>query len=312
MSAPDLTSMGNDHHTLRLIWPQWQGAGRDIVGELLPEVPLGEARRAYALGAQVLAAVLPAHDGPTEVVAIPDSEHGATDGIESRQEIIASLASAQMTIARYDFDRVLTLGGECSVSVAPFAALADKYGKDLAVVWIDSHPDTDTPDTGYDGYHAMAVSQLLGRGDKEIVSMLPATVAASHVALAGLQGGEEDALAHVVEWGLQTFSPEELRESSEHLLAWLAGTGATKVAIHLDVDTIDSNDAFLGLAPVPGGLTRADVRRIIAELGEAVDVVGLTIAEFIPRDVLAVRGLLTDLPLLASDSGGQTVASPAR
>jgi hypothetical protein len=29
---------------LRLIWPQWQGATTEVVADLLPEVPLEEAR----------------------------------------------------------------------------------------------------------------------------------------------------------------------------------------------------------------------------------------------------------------------------
>ena len=35
--------------TLRLVWPQWQGAGESSVRSLLPELPYGEARRVYAL-----------------------------------------------------------------------------------------------------------------------------------------------------------------------------------------------------------------------------------------------------------------------
>jgi hypothetical protein len=44
-----------------------------------------------------------------------------------------------------------------------------------------------------------------------------------------------------------TFSPEELRGSSGPLLEWLATTGCSRVAIHFDVDTIDSNEIVLGL-----------------------------------------------------------------
>ncbi|MFI8986267.1 arginase family protein [Streptomyces antimycoticus] len=40
------------------------------------------------------------------------------------------------------------LGGECAVSVAPFAELARCYGDELAVIWIDSHPDIGTPGAG--------------------------------------------------------------------------------------------------------------------------------------------------------------------
>src|SRR5207247_6710202 len=47
--------------TLRLVWPQWQGAGVEAIREFFSEVPLEEARRGYAVGAAVLGAVLPAH-----------------------------------------------------------------------------------------------------------------------------------------------------------------------------------------------------------------------------------------------------------
>ena len=55
---------------LRLLWPQWQGAGTDSVRSLAPEFPFEVARRGYTLGTKVLQAVLPDHDGPTAVVPV--------------------------------------------------------------------------------------------------------------------------------------------------------------------------------------------------------------------------------------------------
>lgn len=293
-------SMADDARTLRLVWPQWQGAGRENVGLLVPELPPDEARHGYVTGARVLGAVLPAHDGPVEVVPVDmaEPEEGSTGGIESRSAILDSLAAAQAAIRRHDVDRILTIGGECSVSVAPFAALAEKYGDDLAVVWIDAHPDSDTPETGYDGYHAMAVTAITGHGDQEVLERLPATVDPGRFAYAGLHAGEPDALANVDAWGLTCFGPDRLRESSAPLLEWLATTGASKVAIHFDVDTVDSDEIALGLGRVPGGLSRAQVRRVIGDLGGQADVVGVTIAEYIPRQVMALQRLLRDLPLV--------------
>ena len=115
------------------------------------------------------------------------------------------------------------------------------------------------------------------------------------VALTALHAWEEDAYAHVARWGLPVFRPDELRDSSQTLVQWLQTTGASKVAIHLDVD---SDEAALGLGKVPGGLTRAQVRRVVADLAAVADVVGLTIAEFIPRDVLALQGLIEGMPLI--------------
>ena len=46
--------------------------------------------------------------------------------------------------------------------MAPFSHLIGKYGDDLAVLWVDSHPDMGTGETAYPGYHAMVVAALTG------------------------------------------------------------------------------------------------------------------------------------------------------
>lgn len=286
--------------TLRLVWPQWQGAGTSSVRELASEFPFDVARRGYAVGSSVLQAVLPPHDGPTAVVpvAMDDAGLAEKDGIEAKDVVLAQLASALAIIEAHSPDRILTLGGDCSVSVAPFSALALRYPDDLAVVWIDSHPDVDTNETGYVGYHAMAVTALTGHGDRDVVALLPATVPGRRVALTGLHFWEDDVDANLADWELATFAPEELRRSSAPLLEWLAGTGCSKVAIHFDVDTIDSNEIVLGLGAEPNGLTSGQVRRIVADVSAAAEVVGLTVAEFIPRQVMHLQRVLADFPLV--------------
>jgi arginase len=74
------------------------------------------------------------------------------------------------------------------------------------------------------------------------------------------------------------------------------------VAIHFDVDTIDSDDLLLGLGAEPGGLTTAQVRRVAHDLDAVADVVGLTVAEFIPRQVMHLQQLLTAFPLLGAST----------
>lgn len=79
-----------------------------------------------------------------------------------------------------------TIGGECSVSVVPFTYLADKYADDVAVVWIDAHPDLNLPYEGHKGYHAMALTAVMGKGDKEIMKLLPAKIDAPKVLIGTL------------------------------------------------------------------------------------------------------------------------------
>jgi arginase len=85
-----------DGVTLRLLWPQWQGAGTASVQALAPEFPFEVARRGYAVGSAVLAAVLPANQGPTAAapVAMNDAGLELADGIGAKQVILSQLAQA--------------------------------------------------------------------------------------------------------------------------------------------------------------------------------------------------------------------------
>lgn len=169
--------MMSDDATLRLVWPQWQGAGTSSVRALAPEFPFDVARRGYAVGSAVLDALLPPHTGPSATVPVAMGDEGLdlVDGVEAKAVVVDQLTDAFTVIAEHDPARIVTLGGECAVSVAPFSWLARRYGDDLAILWIDSHPDVGTPASRYPGFHAMAVSALTGHGDA------PARLPAPHV-----------------------------------------------------------------------------------------------------------------------------------
>jgi arginase len=70
------------------------------------------------------------------------------------------------------------------------------------------------------------------------------------------------------------------------------------VAVHLDVDVVDVDEEYFGLGAEAGGLTSAQVRRLMTDLQGAADVVGFTIAEYIPRQVMALQRLVDGMPLL--------------
>jgi hypothetical protein len=91
--------------------------------------------------------------------------------------------------------------------------LARRYGDDLAVLWIDSHPDIGTPASRYPGWHAVAVAALTGHGDADLIELLPATVCPDRVALVGLHEWTEDDFPNVAACGIHSFGPDQLRAS---------------------------------------------------------------------------------------------------
>ena len=300
MPTRSADSARGDGAHLRLLCPQWQGAGTSSVRDLASEFPIDVARRGYTVGSAVLEAVLPRHDGPTATAPVTMGDDGLdlVDGVEAKAVIVDQLARAPQVIEQHAPARIATLGGECAVSVAPFSWLARRYRDDLAVLWIDSHPDIGTPASQYPGWHAMAVAALTGHGDPDILELLPGTVSPGRVALVGLHAWTDDDFPNVADWGIHTFRPDQLRQSTQPLLAWLAATGCTRVAIHFDVDTVDSNEIVLGLGAVPNGLTSQQVRRIVADVTAAADVVALTVAEFFPRQVMHLERILDGFPLI--------------
>ena len=136
----------------------------------------------------MLQAVLPEHAGPTAVVPVEMGDIGLEerDGIEAKAVVLQQLRSALAIIQQHEPARITTVGGECSVSMAPFSYLINKHGDDLAILWIDSHPDMGTGEAAYPGFHAMVVSALTGHGDQELLEILPATTTADRVALLGM------------------------------------------------------------------------------------------------------------------------------
>ena len=161
--------------TIRLIYPQWQGGD---IARWIPELTPDDAARGYYLGALLLDFLAPRNGQATftvPVTTVPAARE-AVDGVLDRDAILCQMQAALELLERERPDRVVTLGGECSVSVAPFTYLARRYADDMAVVWIDAHPDITLPGDTYAGFHAMALTACMGRGDARIVSALPAHI----------------------------------------------------------------------------------------------------------------------------------------
>lgn len=288
-----------DVKTIRLIYPQWQGG--DIT-RWIPEISdPALVARGYYLGAQLLDFLAPDNGQPKFIVPVNTEAKGrkAIDGVLDRDDIALQTKAALDILNVKKPDKIVTLGGECSVSVAPFTYLANKYKDDVAMIWIDAHPDITLPGDVYTGYHAMAVTACMGLGDKDIVSQLPARISPEKILFVGLRDWERDEIkARQQEYGIKHLSPEDVATDSSAITNWLKGCGASHVMIHFDMDVLDPAEIIAAVGVVPDGMKMADVVRVINDIASEKELVGLTVAEPMPRIAIRLKSMLAQLPLL--------------
>jgi len=284
--------------TLRLIMPQWQGGNRHD----------------YYFGSQLLAWLAPATTGPVETVPVPEPQPGeildAENGIVARTALLRQARAARQAIEKHQPDRIVTLGGDCLIDLAPMAYLNTRYAGNLGVLWVDGHPDVLTPQDSAHG-HTHVLAALLGRGDSALVGEVATPVKPANVMYAGLDiwtPVEDNVISGL---GLRCAGSDALSDSSTPVLEWIAGEGITHLAVHFDVDVLNPKtfgpilfnkpdappDAW---ADVPRGrLTPDQVVRLLHDVAAVCDIVGLAIAEYLPWEAIATRNLLRKLPLLA-------------
>jgi len=141
--------------------PQWQGGNNPI----------------YHLGARLLYWLAPRGDAEfAEVpVAIPDGKQLPLEGgVIAKTAILAQNEAALSIIRTAQPDRIVTFGGDCSVSLAPFSYLASRYAGDVAVLWVDAHFDLTTSEVSSHA-HGYPMLNLLGKGDAEFAAFAKKT-----------------------------------------------------------------------------------------------------------------------------------------
>ena len=286
-------------NTLRLLYPQWQGGD---IARLVPELSKKDSSLGYYLGAELLEFLAP-KDSKTKTAKVPISleypksgVRESKNGILNYDEIVAQSKAALEILNAHKPDKILTLGGECSVSVVPFSYLAHKYSGDVAIVWIDAHKDLNLQGDSYEGYHAMALAATFGLIDKEgIARILPAHFNPKDSILVGVRDfeGKKERCEEI---GVKYLSPEEARDSTK-LLEWLKSRGKSKVVVHFDLDVLDPSELIMAVGVVENGLKIAEVVNLINAINTNYDLVGLSIAEHLPRMAIKLRNMMRELPL---------------
>lgn len=277
-------------------------AGWRDIARWITEVPNpDDASRGYYLGAQLLNFLAPNNGQKTFTVPITTdiAERKVVDGVLDRDIIIKQSKAALDILNMEQPNKIVTLGGECSVSVVPFTYLSNKYKDDVAMIWIDAHPDITLPGDVYPVYHAMAVTACMGLGDNKIISELPSKISPSKILFVGIRDWERDEIkTRQQKYGIKHLTPEDVRANDNAIHEWLKSCGASKVVIHFDMDVLDPTEIIAAVGVVPNGMKIAEVVKVINDISKEKEIVGLTIAEAMPRTAIRIKNMLEQLPLL--------------
>ncbi|RRD70927.1 MULTISPECIES: arginase family protein [unclassified Desulfovibrio] len=286
--------------TLRLLYPQWQGGydESEFPGQI------------YPLGARLLAWLAPASEAPLVEVPVEKWAGGNAPkegGVFYRQEILRQMRAARSIIDAHTPERIITFGGDCLISQAPFAYLNERYGGKMGVLWIDAHPDVTTPDD-FDHAHAMVLGNLLGRGEPLMAAEVRLPLKPEQVALVGVNNVLPHEQNTIDRLGLTVMPGRDVMHDSTVVTAWMRERELECVAVHLDLDVLDpslfrsllfANPAVEKHIEAERGKNRIqEIGRLLADVAAQAHVVGMSFAEHMPWDALNLQKMLSALPFM--------------
>ncbi len=235
-----------------------------------------DRRAGTLLGAETLARAL---DPAAAVLGEPGEPRTAGWEEDVRDSRPALEAARDFVSAALDAGDVPVLtAGHCTICMATLPEVVARV-PGVAILWIDAHGDFNTPQTTGSGFlGGMCLAAACNRWD----GGWPGTVDPEIVVMTGIRDLDAGERVVLEDARVATVEPEQAAEA-------LRGR---QVFVHLDVDVLD-NAVLPAQFEAPGGLSAAELERLLAAIGEAVELVGLEITAFEAPEDPAERERLT-------------------
>ena len=278
--------------TIRLLYPDHVSGGLDT----------------YYFGANLLQYILPQNPNQpvvkVDIIPPNSKEKTVTNGIYAEEEVLSGIRDAQEKISKQNPDRIITIGGNCMVSLAPFDYLHGKY-KNVGIIWIDAHPDVSTLNDGYPNAHAMVLGSLLGHGAaqlaKEIKNSLFKPDEIFYIGLQPLLAYQEK---YLNDMGVKYKVQDQTFVSSSEIKSFIGRFD--HILIHFDIDVLDehffhstyfANSELVGDGAGGGKMTIEKLAEILRLITKNTDVVGFTVAEYLPFDEHRLHKMFAEINL---------------
>lgn len=278
--------------TIRLLYPDYVSGGLET----------------YYFGANLLAQILPANERQPLLkvnIAPPDGKkRDVTDGIYAREEVLDGIRRAAEVIEAAKPDKIITIGGNCIVSQAPFDYLHGIYDN-IGIIWIDAHPDVSTGEEGYPNAHAMVLGSLMGYGRRCLSDLMKnKKFKPDEILYLGLQELHDYQVNFLndlhVHYSVQASRATACDETERFLRRF------DHILIHLDIDVLDAgqfhstyfaNKELVGDGSGSGRMTMEELSGLLKGIAAHSDVVGFTIAEYLPFDEHQLHNMLAGINL---------------
>lgn len=278
--------------TIRLLYPDHVSGGLDT----------------YYFGANLLQYILPQNQNQPVVrvdVIPPDGEEKiVTNGIYAENEVLAGICDAQAKIAKENPDRIITIGGNCIVSLAPFDYLHGKYAK-TGIIWIDAHPDVSTVNDGYPNAHAMVLGSLLGHGAGQLTKeMKNPAFKPDEIFYIGLQPLHDYQKKYLKDMGVEYKIQDKSFVTDSEISKFISRFD--HILLHFDIDVLDehsfhstyfANPELVGDGAGGGKMTIEKLSEILHLITNNADVVGFTVAEYLPFDEYRLHKMFSEIKM---------------
>ena len=189
----------------------------------------------------------------------------------------------------------VVLGGDHSLSIATVAGAVRSWQRlsgpeaRLGLLWVDAHPDLNTPETSPSGnLHGMPVATLLGRGEKLLTELggFSPKLRPEDIALVGIRDVDPGERAFIQAEGILAFSMKEIDQLGMGVVMERALAQVTRHTggfyLSYDLDVSDPNLAPGVGSPVRGGITLRESHLVMEMVAETTKLFGIEIVELNP------------------------------
>jgi len=212
----------------------------------------------------------------------------------------ASVETIARWVAKYSWRALgegrvpLVLGGDHSVALGNIAA-ASQVVPGLGIIWIDAHPDFNTPDTSpSDNIHGMVLALAAGWGDPSLARLLgfAPMVHAERIVVIGARSIDAGEMSNVRRAGVRVFDGEHverfgIRATVGEATAYLAKNQTRAVHLSVDLDVLDPTQWPGVSTAVSGGMSASDLCLAARMIGEAAPIAAMDIVELTPPEDLS-------------------------